>query len=123
MELDDLKKQLVSAGWQISASEFLSGSDWYAWLSREARQTKSNCNCNDKPPSFCIEPSSFVAGGKTHSMATFRLCAELPTGRWVDFRVYNIPLSEVIPAIESAKSALFAAWEASVASTQSKEGV
>lgn len=122
MSITELKAALEAAGWRISAIEPHYGSNWYAWLPRDARATKSACACNDKPPSFCIEPSSFDYSGVKHSSATFRLCGELPNGHWVDLRVYSVPVSEVMAAVEPAKAALFAAWEASVAATQTKEG-
>ena len=90
MTPDELKQALIAAGWRISEQRFRDlGCNWYAWLPREQRAMLSDCACNDKPPSFTIEPASIEIHDKIHSSVTFRLCGELPNGRWVDLQAYK----------------------------------
>ena len=120
MKLEALSEELFSMGWMIESSEMNNhGCGWYGWLGRGDRQTPTNCACNDKPPSFVIEPSSFDLHGVMHSSVTFRLCGELPNGRWVNFSVYSIALDDAIKEIEPSKAVLFASWEAACSASNS----
>ena len=44
--------------------------------------------------------------------AEVRLAGELPNGRWVDLRVYSIPMPEAMGVLPHALLALEAAWVA-----------
>lgn len=113
--LEELKQELVSAGWRISRaldSKF-NICTWYAWLPRTERVTEVYCECNDKPPSLCIIPSLIhVSDSKEAGASTFRLCGEVKGGLWVDLNVYSVDLKDTMKTIEPAKKILFAAWEA-----------
>ena len=117
--LEQLKQALQGAGWNIDQYTFLSKHNeckWYAWLPRSMRVTATNCLLNDKPPCLTIEPYSYTM----FSTAEFKLAGELPNGRWVEFKVYSVPLNEVAETIESAKTVLLASWEAACAVTSAK---
>lgn len=124
MTPENLKQALEAAGWQTSEQILRSAGntvDWYAWPPRSQRATPTNCACNDKPPSFVLEPFSFEMNAKFMSSVTFRLCGELPNGRWVDFKVYSVDMDEAMQEIEPAKAVLFAAWEAACAMSSKDE--
>ena len=118
MNLDDLKKQLLSLGWNISTTDPIHGCNWYAWLPREQRQTLSDCACNNKPPAFCLDLSRFEVGTSVHCSGTFRLTGEVANDAWVDLRVYSVPIDKVIQSIPSAKATLFSAWEAAFSASK-----
>lgn len=116
MKPEQLKEALLLAGWRFGLQPFRTASvDWYAWMPRELRETVSHCVCNDRPPSFCLEPFSIELDGVTHSSVTFRLCGELPNGQWVDLRAYSVQMEDAMKTISPAKAVLFAAWEAAYA--------
>lgn len=105
----DLKNELTAAGWRIAKSaipDATNAADWYAW--NPARRSTRDCCSNRKPPIVTVDPFEFLYSAS----AEVRLAGELPTGRWVDFRVYSIPMREVMGALPHALVALEAAWVA-----------
>ena len=105
----DLKSQLKAAGWRIAKRAIYDDSsavDWYAW--HPARKSARNCCSNRRPPSVTVDPFEF----QYSASAEVRLAGELPNGRWVDFRVYNIPMRETMGALPDALVTLEAAWVA-----------
>lgn len=115
---NQLRHSLEALGWRTDEQHLVhSGNEcrWYAWAPREMRKTPTDCACNDKPPSLAIEPFSFEMNGVQHSSVTFRLTGELPSSRWVDFRVYSVDMDECVQEIDAAKAVLLGAWEAACA--------
>lgn len=107
----ELKESLIAAGWTISIQPRKTGCDWYAWARK--REGIPDCACNDKPPSFVVTPYAIDVNGPWHSVE-FSVCGELPNGRWVELKVYSVPMDEAMEAIDPARKALFAAWTAAV---------
>lgn len=109
---EELKSALEAAGWRIAKSHHdnMNDADWYAW--QPSRTSARECQCNDKPPSVTVNPYQFAINGHTHSSAEIRLAGEMPNGRWVDFRVYSVPMKEVMDALPGALDALESAWVA-----------
>lgn len=113
MHHEDLKAALKTAGWRIASSpisDALNKADWYAWM--PSRESARNCCCNDRPPSVTLKPYQFTAHGTTHGSAEVHLTGELPSGHWVDLRVYSVPMAEVMDALPGAMDELQAAWVA-----------
>ena len=105
----DLQTELKAAGWRITTSAIQdanNSANWYAW--NPARQSARDCCSNRKPPIVTVDPFEFLYSAS----AEIRLAGELPNGRWVDFRVYSIPMREVMGALPHALAALEAAWVA-----------
>ena len=105
----DLKTALKAAGWRIAKSAIHDASnaaDWYAW--NPTRTSARDCCSNRKPPSVTVDPFEY----RYSASAQMRLAGELPNGRWVDFRVYSIPMPETMGALPDALATLEAAWVA-----------
>ena len=114
MRHNDLKEALQSAGWRIAENpvrDAINEADWYAWL--PGRNSDRKCLCNDKPPAVTVNPSQFDMRGHVYASAEIRLTGEIPNRRWVDFKVYSVPMTEVIDALPSALQTLESAWVAS----------
>ena len=113
MRHNDLKEALQSAGWRIAENpvrDAINEADWYAW--RPGRTSARECCCNDKPPSVTVNPFQFDIRGHVSASAEIRLTGEIPNGRWVDFKVYSIPMDEVMCSLPGALNELEAAWVA-----------
>ena len=113
MHGNDLKAALQSAGWRIAENhvrDAMNEADWYAW--RPGRTSARECCCNDKPPSVTVNPFQFDIRGLVSASAEIRLTGEIPGGRWVDFKVYSVPMTEVMDALPGAMQTLEAAWVA-----------
>ena len=113
MHHEDLRTALKAAGWRIAKNHLNDGTneaDWYAW--KPDRTSARECICNDKPPSVTVNPYQFDMHGHTHSSAELRMVGEMPNGRWVDFKVYSIPMDEVMCSLPGALNELEAAWVA-----------
>ena len=113
MHSNDLKAALQSAGWRIAENhvrDAMNEADWYAW--RPGRTSARECCCNDKPPSVTVNPFQFDIRGHVSASAEIRLTGEIPNGRWVDFKVYSVPMTEVMDALPGAMQTLEAAWVA-----------
>ena len=113
MRHNDLKEALQSAGWRIAKNpvrDAINEADWYAWL--PGRKSDRKCLCNDKPPAVTVNPSQFNMRGHVYASAEIRLTGEMPNGRWVDFKVYSIPMDEVMCSLPGALKELEAAWVA-----------
>lgn len=121
MKHKELREALVEAGWrfakQVQSPGSLNQCDWYAWLP-ERPSDWPDCECNDKPPSFCIEPSVYNLTGRLHASSEFQLRGEMH-GQWYDLRMYSVPLDETMQAIPTALAHLGAAWRA-IAATGGK---
>ena len=113
MRHNDLKEALQSAGWRIAENpvrDAINEADWYAWL--PGRNSDRKCLCNDKPPAVTVNPYQFDMRGHVYASAEIRLTGEMPNGRWVDFKVYSIPMDEVMCSLPGALKVLEAAWVA-----------
>ena len=113
MRHNDLKEALQSAGWRIAENpvrDAINEADWSAWL--PGRNSDRKCLCNDKPPAVTVNPYQFDMRGHVYASAEIRLTGEMPNGRWVDFKVYSIPMDEVMCSIPGALNELEAAWAA-----------
>ena len=105
----DLKAELKAAGWRIAKSGMpdpINIADWYAW--NPIRKSARDCCSNKKPPVVTVDPFEYTY----NASAEIRLSGELPNGRWVDFRVYSIPMHEVMDALPGALQVLESAWVA-----------
>lgn len=112
MTPDELKEKLIASGWAMGSQPRETGCDWYAWARN--REGIPDCACNDKPPSFVLTPYHIDMRSSKWRSVEFSVCGEMPNGRWVDLRVYSVPMDEAMDAIEPARKALFAAWTAAV---------
>ena len=113
MTHEDLKATLETAGWRIAKNHLNDGTneaEWYAW--QPDRTSARECVCNDKPPSATVNPYQFDMHGNTHASAEIRLVGEMPNGQWIDFKVYSVPMHEVMDVLPGALKALEAAWVA-----------
>ena len=113
MTHEDLKATLETAGWRIAKNHLNDGTneaEWYAW--KPDRTSARECVCNDKPPSATVNPYQFDMHGNTHASAEIRLVGEMPNGQWIDFKVYSVPMHEVMDVLPGALKALDAAWVA-----------
>lgn len=113
MHHEDLKAILSAAGWRSAKNpinDSMNGADWYAW--KPGRTSARECVCNEKPPSVTVNPYQFDMHGHTHASAEIRLTGELPSGQWVDFKVYSVPMNEVMDVLPGALEALEVAWVA-----------
>ena len=111
MNATELRKAIENLGWRITTST-MHNTGWYAWLGGSNRADWTDCTSNEKPPSFCVDPYEFEHYGTLHSSVKFRVCGEVNPGRWVDLRVYSVPMSECIESIPDATAILKAAWNA-----------
>ena len=112
MNPDDLKAALLALGWRTSKPITSSGVDWYAWLPRDLRPKWRDCTSNNKAPSFCIEPHHYIFdNGEEHGSVEFRLCGEVPGGRWLDLKLYSVPMNDCIQTIPTAMALLGSAWD------------
>ena len=105
----DLKAKLKEQGWRIAKSaiqDHINLADWYAW--NPVRKSDRDCCSNNKPPVVTVDPFEY----QYFASAEIRLAGELPNGRWVDLRVYSIPMNEVMDALPNALLVLEAAWVA-----------
>ena len=105
----DLKAALKAEGWRIAKSaihDANNSANWYAW--NPARKSARDCCSNRRPPSVTVDPFECRYGAS----AEIRLAGALPGGRWVDFRIYSIPMREVMDALPDALATLEAAWVA-----------
>ena len=121
MQHEELRDRLQALGWRISKNQLraeYNEANWYAWLPDRAELSLPHCECNDKPPSFCIEPSVYNLTGRLHASSEFQLRGEMH-GQWYDLRMYSVPLDETMQAIPTALAHLGAAWRA-IAATGGK---
>ncbi len=113
MQHEKLRDALAAKGWRIADNTVAARGNlarWYAWWPKRNTKLRA-CECNEKPPSVCIEPSVFELDEQLHGTVTFRLVGQFG-GRWFDLRCYSVPLSDCIRTIPSATAALERAWMA-----------
>ena len=111
MKAFELRAKLEGLDWRITESR-TSNVGWYAWLEGSKRSDWPDCTCNEKPPSFCIEPHEIEHAGVVHGSVEFRVCGEVNPDRWVDLRMYSVTMNKCIESIPDATAILKAAWTA-----------
>lgn len=108
--LDALKTALAAAGFTIDNDPLASRDNdcrWYAW--RRLPACVADCECNDRPPSLRVKPSSFVLQGTLHESVTLEVTGEAG-GVWFTLSAYTLRPGEVMARLQDVQASLTAAW-------------
>lgn len=111
MKHRELREHLAAAGWTIYDAANEAG--WYAWLPKRQLGWR-DCESNNKPPCFVVQPHVYRSDGNDHGSAEIMLTGEAG-GVWYSLRAYGVPLGEVIGTLPATSDALGRAWNGLVA--------
>jgi hypothetical protein len=105
-----LKNALAAEGFKIAPNHLRDSSvGWYAW--RQLRDCP-DCALNDKPPSLIVYPYHINHADRDWYSVEFDLSGQLPTGEWLNAKVYSITMDEAIAKIPNAERILVTVWNA-----------
>lgn len=110
--LDDLRAALVADGWRISSNGLASEFNLCNWIAcRTDDLDLPLCECNDKPPQFCLKPHHMRLDGHESRSVSVYLVAE-SGGQWFDLCAYGIKADEALQKLPGILPKLAAAWRA-----------